>query len=289
MPAHAEDLPRLFVQQAIPFSDTRGQNDPNTDVVGTVCQDAILGKFRTIGQSISRREIRVNVSRAGHAVSTIDRSLGRLVAKGTLRHDRATGQLILTDVPPPKPVNIAFSRPGSQSNRFGQQSRDDVYDMVRDLLAHRLDNCFEHPNALLRKLITAVEWCGRLAQAVQVDDDDGVQMALSEFHEVWPRGQLTADEFLEALQVSLFPETFAEDPEVRAEIEAGMRRAQRERDNWFAEKVDGDEGNQIPPPGGQNRRVHAGLIPFGGLEKCGRERLQVWLDLVGTKGAKSTA
>jgi len=73
MPAHREHSPTSHVQMAIPF--------PDSDIVGTSCQRAVLAEFGGVGASIPRREIRVRLAQDGHAVSTIDRSLGRLVAE----------------------------------------------------------------------------------------------------------------------------------------------------------------------------------------------------------------
>lgn len=245
------------------------------DLVGTVCQREILRQFPSVGFSILRQELRKKMAALGHALSTVDRSIGRLVSHGTLRSD--CGSLILTDRDPPKPVNLAYSRPGKQSNRFGQQSEEDVVEMVRDLLAHRLDQCWERPNGLLRKVLVAVEWAGRIARAVAAGDAQGTRAAIREYQEHWGRRDLTADDLLEAVQVGLFPETFAEDPEVRREIESWMVEAQRRRDDWLARAVEEppaeDDAPPLPGP-----RYRDGLIPPNGPPRCGRARLRVWLD-----------
>lgn len=281
MPARRESA----FQSQIPFPDGDIPPSPpapitgQTDLVGTVCQREILRQFPSVGFSILRQELRKKMAALGHALSTVDRSIGRLVSHGTLRSD--CGSLILTDRDPPKPVNLAYSRPGKQSNRFGQQSEEDVVDMVRDLLAHRLDQCWERPNGLLRKVLVAVEWAGRIARAVAAGDPNGTRRAIREYQDHWGDRELTADDLLEAVQIGLFPETFAEDPRVREGIERWMAESQRRRDNWLAAAVETppEDGDAPPPPGPAYR---GGLIPFNGPPRCGRSRLRVWLDAVST-------
>lgn len=279
MPARREPAD----QSRIPFPGDDVSPPPpapitgSADLVGTVTQREILRQFPEVGFSILRQELRKKLAELGHATSTVDRSIGRLVAHGTLRSEHGT--LTLTDRSPPKPINLAYSRPGKQPNRFGQQSEQDVVEMVRDLLAHRLDQCFEHPNALLRRVLVAVEWAGRIARAVAAGDPQGTRAAIREYQDHWGDRELTADDLLEAVQIGLFPETFAEDPRVRDEIEKWMAESQRRRDNWLAAAVETppEEGDAPPPPGPAYR---GGLIPFAGPPRCGRSRLRVWLDAV---------
>jgi hypothetical protein len=283
---------------------------------GTACEQRIAEVLLSRdGRSGFRDEIEATLIGEGHAESTVRRSMAKMTSAGNLVMVKGF-RLIHADLPSNKTKR---SRPGDEPQRW--RSNDDAAtremnaEYVRTYLADRIDDVFAEPNAYLRKVLTAVELAGKIADAASRGDASALRERLEEYREFWIDTEdnehlhgLTANRLMEALQVGLFPESFADDPEVVERIEAVRKEVAKRRakeieehnrkyaayEKVVAENAERAARGEPPLPVfdlGPRRRYQRsksegedatqGLVPLGGGERVGNMRLEAFVKTVG--------
>ena len=267
---------------------------------GTACERALMALFGwRMGTKLRNSEIVDGLVKQGHAKSTIARSVKRLFEFGTLKK-QGQYHYVLVKIAIPKVVRNA-SRPGAAPNRFGHSDSETVANYVREFLMDRLDVVIENPNAYLVQVLRAVGWSEKAMIAMMAQDAEGVKLAMEEYKKLTGGGQVFRfEELMESLQVGLFPEQFMDDEEVREEIEQHVERVKRlryteianamvENERIAKENEERVKAGQEPLPlvdcsdeGDLNtKEFQNGLIPLGGGERVGMDRLKAFLMVVG--------
>lgn len=283
-------------------------------VGGTRCERRIAEILREReGRSMLREELERQLYQEGHARSTIIRATANLRQNGNVRVVR-TFRLESLDLPY---CRTNYSRPGHEPQRWTSDDRSSEIhaEYVRNYLADRIDDIFLQPNAYLRKVLTAVELAGKIADAADRGDARKLRDALDEYRSFWIDTEgneylhgLNANRLMEALQVGLFPESFADDPEVAERLEEVRKEVAERRAKEIAESKKLSErynkivaenservarGQQPLPvfdhgPRKRYRRhereaidVTEGIVPTGGGERVGESRLLAFLSSVG--------
>lgn len=265
--------------------------------LGTPCEKAVIDTFDIAGTNeLAKWEIVDRLEELGFRRTTIARALTSLRTRGNIALAGQTYHLIRREldrrkiVPDPRAI---------KPNHFNELSAEAHAAYVRASYAHRLDDLFAKPNAYLAHVLRAVELAGRIADAAILNRPDALEQAVAEYRREWLdpepnqwRRPLDSARIFEVLAVGLFPEEFADDPEVAARLQSHYETAKQRRDQLIADtNAENERRRNLPEPlptleldrtmFDDPRDALRGLVPTGGGARVGLLRLRAFLQSVG--------
>lgn len=210
----------------------------------TECERAVVSLFGgRIGTPVHSERLIEQLLAAGHAKSTVGRTLARLKRHKVILVQ--PGGLVYTGSPiPPHRVNIARPNDPTANNRFGaMQPLSQQAKLVQGVLIERLEEAFEDPSSFLARvllLIVAMDHYTRACESgssLELEKWEPIIRGLKKELTGSPTGQLHQNHLFSALEIAFFPSEFLDDPEICAEIKKDFERRNRVSEELICDAV----------------------------------------------------